>query len=1000
MLDEAPSVCEPPVKKGDIVSYSGAKQAVLGIVAEIVTETHREETGYTDPKTGKKDFEDVEKHLAVVLTENSNEKRIDPLLLACFEGTMSAQARRGWNAIAANYDKKKRKQEAAKMAAVIPATPSSFSAEEEFDEEKEAEKAKVMASADAAATQKPPSFSPEEDAFFSPAPPQREAPQLQKPPKNAPIVYLSAIDKAPSAVEFQMGFPLAQDIKIDDQGLMQPMIYPFANGSFQGLLGSNNILASVLFLFNLEGARLIAKANVSGLLVIRELAPKAWPEFLKKIEVCSVVSYPLEGSGWTNTTNYLGGLGKWTRRERVAYQPYNYKLERGSKTLRQLFDENTSHFIYLTFKTPLNDPKNPEWTQDEEILILTADGNYETVGEVTSIDAILPQGATTADPNQPVVILSKEEAARVIAPMPRGAQPNVPKYGVVQPIKVPAFETGVYLQSILAEEKIGKDGRITTQGRLSEQGQQEKTEAASRSFQEWRNLPAKEVMAILSNPAIYDRVALSAVYRYVLGGCKGTIRGIKRGSYTRNRLYFLIEEILQQPSAPKEASANATKNWAALQEAWKRRISLGKEQMFYGLPDADNCEQPQQLAIYRPKGQSKAPDAPPAAPPSPQTPSSPIALPASLPPPPPTPPPPSSGTPPTPPPTSSGTPPTQNPASSVDAFLRDEERSDNPSKKWQRWDETEYDYISLADLRLVEPLAELQGASEVARSQRGFMGAYDAAGGNPAKLAGVSEQQGKPRWWWWNRREGFNKRHEEQINQKKRRGIVEELWVDGSKYGLDKMPSNRHLAFLMWAWTPNPRRFAEWLKDNRSTLKALSEGGRAPAREPNPSYEAFAMPSSPSRFLRETPEELAKKEYGEIKPTYPLDEYPENPFGLLPITAVKNAERRFKKEAREKGWPSSILQAVFLRGYQDWRKTRRDRPKMLQFPDPIEQGLARVRDFQRGVVLEEDLDIVEDLKMMLASRPHPMLYGQIQRQKEAEKEERQRERLEAREADQ
>lgn len=86
-------------------------------------------------------------------------------------------------------------------------------------------------------------------------------------------------------------------------------------------------------------------------------------------------------------------------------------------------------------------------------------------------------------------------------------------------------------------------------------------------------------------------------------------------------------------------------------------------------------------------------------------------------------------------------------------------------------------------------MAEKRGVSEVARSDSGFMGWYRRAGGDPAKMQALfySDKQS-----WFDRRNNFVKRHMAQMlaNQ-------EPLWeADGS-------PTRRHLALIMWAYSPD-----------------------------------------------------------------------------------------------------------------------------------------------------------------------------------------------------
>jgi hypothetical protein len=81
-------------------------------------------------------------------------------------------------------------------------------------------------------------------------------------------------------------------------------------------------------------------------------------------------------------------------------------------------------------------------------------------------------------------------------------------------------------------------------------------------------------------------------------------------------------------------------------------------------------------------------------------------------------------------------------------------------------------------------LMESEGVSKVARSRRGFLAAYEKAGGDPAALSP----------WWRQRRDNFVARHMAQA-----KANDERLWVDG-------LPSRRHLALIAWAYSPTPSR--------------------------------------------------------------------------------------------------------------------------------------------------------------------------------------------------
>lgn len=87
-------------------------------------------------------------------------------------------------------------------------------------------------------------------------------------------------------------------------------------------------------------------------------------------------------------------------------------------------------------------------------------------------------------------------------------------------------------------------------------------------------------------------------------------------------------------------------------------------------------------------------------------------------------------------------------------------------------------WLSLEDTVAWEGLAAERGVSEVARSSRGFLTAY---------------KQGRITPWWSKRRHGFLNR---MLAQLKRRG--EPLWEK------DGTPTRRHLALIMWAYSPAP----------------------------------------------------------------------------------------------------------------------------------------------------------------------------------------------------
>ena len=92
-----------------------------------------------------------------------------------------------------------------------------------------------------------------------------------------------------------------------------------------------------------------------------------------------------------------------------------------------------------------------------------------------------------------------------------------------------------------------------------------------------------------------------------------------------------------------------------------------------------------------------------------------------------------------------------------------------------------YHWQSLATVKLYEAQAARLGVSAVARSPRGFLRAYKAAGGS-ARVMNVTPVPGYPRQTWGQRRANFIARHLAQY----RRQPTERRW----------------LALLMWAYRP------------------------------------------------------------------------------------------------------------------------------------------------------------------------------------------------------
>lgn len=114
------------------------------------------------------------------------------------------------------------------------------------------------------------------------------------------------------------------------------------------------------------------------------------------------------------------------------------------------------------------------------------------------------------------------------------------------------------------------------------------------------------------------------------------------------------------------------------------------------------------------------------------------------------------------------------------------------------------DFLPLNTVLAFEPLAQKKKVSSVARGPEGFLRQYEDVSGNPEALRSMPvrvEKTGGQTW--MQKRNGFVARHMAQINN---RG--EPLW---DKKG---NPTRRHLALIMWAYTPDPEGVFRWVEDN------------------------------------------------------------------------------------------------------------------------------------------------------------------------------------------
>jgi len=110
-----------------------------------------------------------------------------------------------------------------------------------------------------------------------------------------------------------------------------------------------------------------------------------------------------------------------------------------------------------------------------------------------------------------------------------------------------------------------------------------------------------------------------------------------------------------------------------------------------------------------------------------------------------------------------------------------------------------FDYLKLSTINKIEPVAEELSVSKVARGPGGFLEVYRSVRGRPDSM--------KNQWYterhnWNKRREGFIKRHLAQIQKQD-----EPIWDENGH------PTRRHLALMMWAYSPDPEGVLSWLDE-------------------------------------------------------------------------------------------------------------------------------------------------------------------------------------------
>ena len=109
-------------------------------------------------------------------------------------------------------------------------------------------------------------------------------------------------------------------------------------------------------------------------------------------------------------------------------------------------------------------------------------------------------------------------------------------------------------------------------------------------------------------------------------------------------------------------------------------------------------------------------------------------------------------------------------------------------------------YRSFLDVDIVKafvPMAREIGVSEAARSKRGFVAAYTAAG----KHEVLGED-------WKARRSQVLERHASDAGN---------LWHGG-------VPTRQHLMLIMWAYSPTPERLVRFLEARKKAAASQAEG--------------------------------------------------------------------------------------------------------------------------------------------------------------------------------
>ncbi len=130
----------------------------------------------------------------------------------------------------------------------------------------------------------------------------------------------------------------------------------------------------------------------------------------------------------------------------------------------------------------------------------------------------------------------------------------------------------------------------------------------------------------------------------------------------------------------------------------------------------------------------------------------------------------------------------------------------------------EYPFLQLKDIRPLVPMMEELGLSEKARSNEGFLFAYENAKGQYARLQELAVLADEAPDYWYKKRRSFNARATGAIKAKN-----EPLWVASELEGLTERPSNRHLNLIAWAYSPDPEALRDYIEQNKAALRRVKK---------------------------------------------------------------------------------------------------------------------------------------------------------------------------------